>query len=50
MTRLTYLPAALADLREIALYIAEDNPDQAVSFVDALKRKAAEVDWYAAAG
>jgi toxin ParE1/3/4 len=42
VTRLTYLPAALADLREIAFYIAEDNPDRAVSFVDALKRKAAE--------
>ena len=33
MMGLTYLPAALADLREIALYIAEDNPDRAVSFV-----------------
>lgn len=43
MMGLTYLPAALADLREIALYIAEDNPDRAVSFVNALRIKAAEI-------
>ena len=42
MTRLTYLPAALADLREIAVYIADDNPDRAVSFVDELRARAAE--------
>lgn len=42
MTRLAYLPAAVADLREIALYIAEDNPERAISFVDALRAKAAE--------
>lgn len=42
MMRLTYLPAAVADLREIALYIAEDNPGRAISFVDALRAKAAE--------
>ena len=42
MTRLTYLPVAVADLWETALYIAEDNPERAISFVDALRAKAAE--------
>ncbi|MBO0906214.1 type II toxin-antitoxin system RelE/ParE family toxin [Jiella sonneratiae] len=41
MKRLAYSPEALADLRDIALYIAEDNPDRAMSFVAELERKAA---------
>lgn len=40
MTRLSYLPAALADLKAITLYIAEDNPDRALTFVDELRAKA----------
>jgi toxin ParE1/3/4 len=40
MTRLTYLPAALVDLKAITLYIAEDNPDRALSFVEELCAKA----------
>ena len=41
MKRLGYSPAALDDLRDIASYIAEDNPDRATSFVDELEQKAA---------
>lgn len=41
MRRLVYLPAALADLRDIALYIAADDPDRAERFVGEL-RDAAE--------
>lgn len=40
MTCLTYLPAALADLKAITLYIAEDNLDRALSFVHELQAKA----------
>jgi toxin ParE1/3/4 len=40
MTRLAYLPAALADLKAITLYIAEDNPDRAITFVEELRAKA----------
>jgi toxin ParE1/3/4 len=43
MMRLIYLPAALADLKAIALFIAEDNPDRAASFVDELRRKATDI-------
>lgn len=42
MTRLTYSPAALSDLRAIALYIAEDDPERALSFVAELRFKAAQ--------
>ena len=42
MKRLGYSPEALADLRDIALYIAEENPDRALSFVAELERKAAQ--------
>lgn len=42
MKRLLYLPAALADLKAITLYIAADNPDRATSFVNALRDKAAQ--------
>ncbi|MEX6505521.1 type II toxin-antitoxin system RelE/ParE family toxin [Jiella sp. M17.18] len=41
MKRLVYAPEALADLREIALFIAADNPKRAVSFVAELEKKAA---------
>ncbi|WP_075223121.1 type II toxin-antitoxin system RelE/ParE family toxin [Acuticoccus yangtzensis] len=41
MKRLGYAPTALADLRDIALYIAEDDPDRALSFVAELERTAA---------
>ncbi|WP_203561060.1 type II toxin-antitoxin system RelE/ParE family toxin [Jiella pacifica] len=42
MKRLGYSPEALADRRDIALYIAEENPDRAMSFVAELERKAAQ--------
>ena len=42
MKRLVYLPAALADLQAITLYIAEDNPDRATSFVHELRDRAAQ--------
>lgn len=42
MTRLIYLPAALADLRAITLYIADDSPERAGSFVDALRKTAVQ--------
>ena len=41
MKRLGFTPAARADLLEIALYIAEDNPERAMSFVAELEAKAA---------
>ncbi|MFZ4411283.1 MAG: type II toxin-antitoxin system RelE/ParE family toxin [Paracraurococcus sp.] len=40
MKRLVFSPAARADLVAIALYIAEDNPDRAFSFVAELEAKA----------
>lgn len=36
--RLVFAPAAKADLREIASYIAEDDPDRARSFVAELSK------------
>lgn len=39
--RLVFAPAAKADLREIAAYIAEDNPDRAKSFVAELRKACA---------
>ena len=42
MKRLVYLPAAVADLKAITLFIADDNPDRAISFVDELQSIAAE--------
>ncbi|QDX25368.1 type II toxin-antitoxin system RelE/ParE family toxin [Sphingomonas suaedae] len=36
--RLVFAPAAQADLREIAAYIAEDDPDHARSFVAELRK------------
>jgi toxin ParE1/3/4 len=41
--RLVYAPAAREDLRQIALYIARDNPARAHSFVDELERVCARV-------
>lgn len=41
MKRLGFSPQALADLREIALYIASDDPERAAMFVRALEEKAA---------
>ncbi|MER0237377.1 type II toxin-antitoxin system RelE/ParE family toxin [Fulvimarina sp. MAC8] len=41
MKPLRYSPEALSDLREIALYIADDSPDRAMSFVAELQDKAA---------
>lgn len=42
MKRLDYAPQALADLVAIGRYIAEDDPDRALSFVDELETKAAQ--------
>jgi toxin ParE1/3/4 len=40
MKRLVFSPAAREDLRAIGLYIAEDNPNRAESFVAELQAKA----------
>lgn len=40
MKRLSFAPAALADLRDITLYIAEDYPERALSFVAELEARA----------
>ena len=40
MKRLVYSPRAMNDLREIALYIADDNPPRAKTFVMELRAKA----------
>ena len=40
MKRLTFAPAARADLLAIARYIVEDNPERALSFVAAMEAKA----------
>ncbi len=37
--KLDYSPLALADLEEIAVYIAQDSPVRAHSFVDELEQK-----------
>ena len=42
MKRLGYAPEARRDLLMIGLYIAEDNPDRAESFVAELEAKAAQ--------
>ena len=42
MKRLVFSPAARADLVAIALYIAEDSPDRADSFVAELEVKASQ--------
>jgi toxin ParE1/3/4 len=40
---LVYLPAALADLKAITLFIADDNPDRAMSFVAELRLEAEKI-------
>lgn len=42
MKRLVFSPAARADLLAITLYIAEDNPDRAASFLAELEAKASQ--------
>ena len=42
MRRLIYMPAAIADLQAITLYIAADNPARATTFVDELRATAAQ--------
>lgn len=37
--KVSFAPAAKADLIEIAIYIAQDNPDRALSFVDELEAR-----------
>jgi toxin ParE1/3/4 len=37
--KVSFAPAAQADLVDIAIYIAEDNADRALSFVDELEAK-----------
>jgi toxin ParE1/3/4 len=39
MFTVKYTPKALADLRSIANYIAQDNPQRAISFIDELEIK-----------
>jgi toxin ParE1/3/4 len=43
MRRLTYTPLAEADLLEIALYIADDSPERAESFVAELQARASRL-------
>lgn len=42
MKRLGFAPEAITDLREIALYIADDDPRRALTFVAELEHKAKE--------
>lgn len=42
MKRLGFAPAARADLEAIALFIADDNPERAQSFIAELEAKALE--------
>jgi toxin ParE1/3/4 len=39
MFTVKYTPVALADLRSIANYIAQDNPIRAISFIDELQER-----------
>lgn len=39
--KLTFSPAAEADLMDIAAFIADDNPTRALTFVDELEEKCA---------
>lgn len=43
MKPLGFAPKALADLAAIGRYIAEDNPDRALTFIAELEAKAARV-------
>ena len=38
--KVVFSPAAKDDLMEIAIYIAQDNPARALSFVDELEARA----------
>ena len=42
MKRLGFAPEAVADLRDIALYIADESPQRALSFVGELEQRAME--------
>ncbi|MEP7004504.1 MAG: type II toxin-antitoxin system RelE/ParE family toxin [Sphingomonas bacterium] len=43
MKPVVFSPAASADLKAIGLYIADDNPDRAVSFVAELEMRAHKI-------
>jgi toxin ParE1/3/4 len=46
MKQLSYSPAALEDLKAITLYIADDSPERALTFVEELQQKAAQAaEW-----
>lgn len=50
MTRLAFSPDAEADLEEIGDFIAEDNPDAAISFVQRLRSRCYDLLAYPAVG
>ena len=43
MKPVVFSPAASADLKAIGLYIADDNPDRAVTFVAELEMRARKI-------
>ena len=43
MKPIVFSPAASADLKAIGLYIADDNPDRAVTFVAELEMRARKI-------
>jgi toxin ParE1/3/4 len=43
MYTVKYMPAAIDDLRDIAVYIAQDNPRRALSFIDELERSTSDL-------
>jgi len=43
MTRLVYTPQSRSDLNDIGLYIAQDNPRRAISFVRELRAKCRKI-------
>jgi toxin ParE1/3/4 len=50
VTRLTFSPDADADLEEIGDFIAEDNPDAAIAFVQRLRRRCHDLLTFPAVG
>ncbi len=50
MIRLAFSPDAEADLEEIGDFIAEDNPDAAIAFVQRLKRRCNDLLTFQAVG
>ena len=50
MIRLTFSPDADADLEEIGDFIAEDNPDAAIAFVQRLRRRCHDLLTFSAVG